>query len=285
MTSWLPVDIATADFKILLNTFHSVFPYVTVWMATTHDNKHALIAGSLERVEVDLDRFLDRFQKFAVEDLKVINLGDPVDFLDCFKMDERGFGEDFSKSPIHTEDKPILEFSISREHEDWTLYRTYELVQSLSGSFVPYLSYHGQRDRDVIDKIVVANKASAYVMRGLGMKGRNNEAFYREFESALKIYPQHPGARRFLIEAHSNAANLLSRYKKFAEAAEHYRAIISLQPNHEVAGKNIAYIYFYEGDYSRSWAQVHKMHGMGYTMKPDFISALKAKMPDPGENR
>jgi len=282
MTSWLPIDIAIDDFKVLLNTFHSVFPYVTVWMATTHDNKHALIAGSLERIEIDLERFLDRFQKFSAADLKEINLGDPVDFLDTFKMDEQGFGESFGSSAIHTEDKPILEFSISREQQDWAIYRTYELVQSLSTSFVPYLSSHSGRGREVLDKLAVANRASSHVMKGMVLKGKHNEAFYAEFETALKIWPQHPGARRFLIEAHSNVANILASKKNYAAAAEHYRAIISLKPDHEAAGKNLAYSYFYQGDYSRSWNQVHKMQGMKYAMQPDFLNALMARMPDPG---
>ena len=42
MTSWLPLQIDPEDFKILLNTFRSVFPHVSVWVAMTHFNKHEI---------------------------------------------------------------------------------------------------------------------------------------------------------------------------------------------------------------------------------------------------
>ncbi|MFC2140530.1 fused MFS/spermidine synthase, partial [Candidatus Auribacterota bacterium] len=47
MSSWLPLTMDFESFKILITTFHSVFPYVNFWLVGDHYNKHALITGSM----------------------------------------------------------------------------------------------------------------------------------------------------------------------------------------------------------------------------------------------
>ncbi|NIU87941.1 MAG: hypothetical protein GWN56_11885, partial [Nitrosopumilaceae archaeon] len=131
------------SFKTLLKTFHSVFPHVSLWMAITHYNKHALIVGSLKPLRIDLDLFLKRFNQFAKEDLKIVNLDNPVFFLDSFKMNETGFAEWVDSAPLHTINHPVLEFSPRKVQPNIDRVRSYELLANSSMSLTPFITSLG----------------------------------------------------------------------------------------------------------------------------------------------
>lgn len=170
MTSWLPVEIAPEDFDILLNTFHSVFPHVTVWMAVSHYNKHALLIGSEEKIDIDVEKFLQRFDQYAREDLAVVDLDNPVNLLDAFKLDQTVFSSNILNSPIHTENNPILEFSLSRGKPAIGMYQVYQSILDQNTSPISYLTNipGNQEQQDIFrEKVVAANSATNHVMSTL----------------------------------------------------------------------------------------------------------------------
>ncbi|HED13493.1 MAG TPA: tetratricopeptide repeat protein [Gammaproteobacteria bacterium] len=201
MTSWLPIEIDPKDFEILINTFHSVFPHVTVWIALTHYNKHALLVGSEEKIEIDVEKFLERFNRYAREDLRLVKLDNPVNLLDSFRMDETDFADAVSKDAIHTENNPILEFSPSRGKMAGNEFRVYQFIHEHMGNVLPYLvnvPVASSGGEDFTKNLSAAREASAHVMSGLIKRESYEEDFSLEFEQALAIWPQHPGARRLI---------------------------------------------------------------------------------------
>ncbi|MHC4592044.1 MAG: fused MFS/spermidine synthase, partial [Planctomycetota bacterium] len=83
MTSWLPLELPLHDLKSLLKSFHEAFPHVYLWSALSHQNKHALIIGSDHELQMDARQFMSRFDRFARDDLQIVNLDDPAAFLTC----------------------------------------------------------------------------------------------------------------------------------------------------------------------------------------------------------
>lgn len=204
MTSWLPVEIAPEDFEILIGTFHSVFPHVSVWIAMTHYNKHALLVGSDKPIKIDVPTFLRRFDRYARDDLKLVRLDNPINLLDSFKMDETGFAAAVANSPLHTENNPILEFSYSRGKPAGNEYRVYEFIQAHMTNVLPYLvNIPGDENQKETFKenLVAASEASAHVMKGFIMRESYEKNFAEEFDKALKIWPQHPGAISLVASA------------------------------------------------------------------------------------
>ena len=198
MTSWLPVEIAPEDFEILINSFKSAFPYVSVWMAMTHYNKHALLIGSEEPISINTDKFLERFDKYAREDLKLVDLDNPINLLDSFKMDEKGFAKAVADGGIHTENDPVLEFSYSRGKPAGNEYRVYQFMVEHAGSVVPYLTNIPGDDAQQAEfraKVAAAGEASAHVMKGFIKRQSYVENYQMEFDEALRIWPEHPGAQ------------------------------------------------------------------------------------------
>ncbi len=210
MTSWLPLQIAPEDFNILINTFHSVFPHVTVWVATTHFNVHALLVGSEKKVTIDARDFLKRFDRYARKDLEVIKLDDPYNFLGSFKMDETGFGGAVRNSAIHTENDPILEFSLSRLSDKNMInsiqLRVHEFIHAHMTSVLPYFSNHNG-ERDFLNKLRSASEASGHMMMGFIKRERFDRDFIAEFKEALRLWPKSPGVRQMFASVQRTPIN------------------------------------------------------------------------------
>ncbi len=201
MTSWLPIEIDPRDFEILINTFHTVFPHVSVWIALTHYNKHALLVGSEEELEIDVERFLKRFDRYARKDLKLVKLNNPINLLDTFRMDETDFAQAVDGDAIHTENNPVLEFSPSRGRMAGNEYRVYQFIHEHMGNIQPYLKnipVAKNKGRSFSEKLAAAREASAHVMSGLIKREGYQKGFELEFQQAQAIWPRHPGARKLL---------------------------------------------------------------------------------------
>jgi len=201
MTSWLPIEIDPRDFEILINTFHSVFPHVSVWIALTHYNKHALLVGSEEPLQIDVKRFLERFDRYAREDLKLVRLNNPVNLLDTFRMDEKDFGAAVRKDAIHTENHPVLEFSPSRGRMAGNEYRVYQFIHEHMGNVQSYLTNLpavAEGKRPFSEKLAMAREASALVMSALIKRESFREGYEMDLRQALSVWPRHPGARKLL---------------------------------------------------------------------------------------
>jgi len=279
MTSWLPVELPEESLETLLKTFHSVFPYVSLWMAVTHYNKHALIVGSLRPIYINVDLFLKRFNKFARDDLKVVNLNDPIFFLNAFKMDQTGFIPWVSSAPLNTLDKPILEFAPQKGEPNIDRERSYELI---ANSSVPVISHLTNLESlknngiDFVDSLKVAHEATKYLMSGLVMREKGEGNFLAEFEQALKLMHNHPGARYLidefdrlkamkLLDLENSSFNDLMRMGDiFLKNNIYNKAIIAfkkaaeLKPSSPLVHYNLGTIYYYQGFFSQAISELNK---------------------------
>jgi spermidine synthase len=100
------------DFKLLIRTFQSVFPNVTVW----DGGGHGVMLGTMGPTSFDLGR-LERLYRSSPElreELSRWGLSDAAGLLSCLMLDSATAREFAGDGPIHTDDRPLLEFSEPR---------------------------------------------------------------------------------------------------------------------------------------------------------------------------
>ena len=204
MTSWFPISEGE-DFQILLQTFHSVFPHVSVWIAMTHVNKHALVVGSLDPIEIDAQDFLRRFEQYAQDDLQSVDLDNPIFFLDAYQMDETVLDRALDDSiPVHTIDHPILEFT-ERKQDPVENISALEIIVENNATIIPHLK-NGENvyvnGENLLEALESTREATRLVMTGyirvIG-SGEYQPRYESEFKDALLIDPYHPGANHFFF--------------------------------------------------------------------------------------
>ena len=111
--AWIPMAaIDTDELRILMRSFQDVFPHATLWfMNHTHTNFGILI-GTPEKLSVDFNRLQAGFDNPVIAaDLKSIGMTEPLQLLHCLHLDEDGYRKFCGDSPLHTDNRPILEFS------------------------------------------------------------------------------------------------------------------------------------------------------------------------------
>jgi spermidine synthase len=106
-------SMSPEDLKTVIATFQRVFPHTTVWQDTF--GRDLFLLGSEETLEIDLGRLTRRASLPGVkEDLERIDGDDPLRLLNRFVMDEEGAARFAEAARLHTDNRPILEFSAPR---------------------------------------------------------------------------------------------------------------------------------------------------------------------------
>jgi len=190
MTSWVPVSMDYESLAVLLKTFHAVFPRVSLWFATSHENQHALIVGSSETVAINPLRFRERFARLAKPDLAEIGYGTPAAFLDIYKFDEEAIAEMEWAGAYHTVDRPYLEFAESRT-----------TMHDLSNGLMMIRLYRKDAarlpgvaaDAGLRAGLALLYEATGHVLNGLVLRAGADASYRGEYIKALSLVPDYPG--------------------------------------------------------------------------------------------
>jgi len=212
MTSWLPLDMPQQDIRTVLKTFHQVFPYVYVWTALSHLNKHALLVGCMQPLEIDASRFLDRFNRYARKDLASVYLDDPAAFLACHFATANGMEEELSSVTLSTNDRPALQFMHSRLYRQADmLVDAYRLLARHRDSILGHLTGLDNADPqgELATSIERMYAAVDHLLAALTMDPSRDIEREREVAAARKAAPRHPASR--LIAAAARERQALSQ--------------------------------------------------------------------------
>ena len=111
--AWVPlVDISEIEFKILLKTFAAVYEHPSVWMMNHTLTSFAIFIATPTPLAIDLNRLQEGFDDPDIgPDLAEIELTHPFQFVHCLLLDEDGVRRYVGNAPLHTDDRPVLEFS------------------------------------------------------------------------------------------------------------------------------------------------------------------------------
>jgi spermidine synthase len=123
--AWLPVGgLSFNDLRTLIATFDSVFPHTTAWYFTQFPTHFIILVGTPERTRVSLVELEDKMAEVA-RDLESLNVDNVYELASMLLLGESDIDSLVYGAPIHTDDRPILEYS------DMDLYNVVDVAPNL----------------------------------------------------------------------------------------------------------------------------------------------------------
>jgi hypothetical protein len=105
---------------MIVRSFQAAMPHCSLWVVNNCLNKHSVLLGTVEPMRLDLRRMGELMSRRGMaEDLQQISVYTPYDFVDCCVVTEEGLRRLGGEGPLHTDDRPHLEFgaTIKRDVE------------------------------------------------------------------------------------------------------------------------------------------------------------------------
>lgn len=114
MCQWIPLHgILERDYRVILATFHTAFPYVAVYYSGGYKTMgHTVLIGSKSPLRVDYGKAKALLADSLVrEDLGRVNVAGVYDLLSGFVLDQDAIDEFKAGVPLNTDDRPCIIFS------------------------------------------------------------------------------------------------------------------------------------------------------------------------------
>lgn len=173
--------LSEEDFKMGLRTFREVFPHASVWAG---GGDVRILLGSPSPLKWDYAALSEALKSEEVaRDLDGVGVRSPIELLAYFQFGPARFKAYAGAGPIHSDEKPLLEFSAPRH-----LYETGESLKILAG-----LRSH----RESVSRYLrgfAGHEALARLYEGSELPRLAAE----EFAAELKLFPQNLALRRRL---------------------------------------------------------------------------------------
>lgn len=175
---WIPMhNLSTAEFKIIVRTFQSVFPNVSLWIIHGVEERatfssYALLVATPSPLKINLDNLRERLTVERVrEDLRPYGLHTPSGFLNTFLCAGDRLRHWVGKGPINTDNLPYTHYETSYSRSP--MLSDAELIELMEDIW-PYLTNTGS-DRDAKQ---LREELSLYAeVNRLALLGRLSEAY------------------------------------------------------------------------------------------------------------
>ena len=167
MCQWVPLHrLPEAHYKMIVRTFIEVFPQATLWYKYTPD--FVILIGTRAPLQIDFLNFMARSEIASIEEGLAADDLDGMSLLDSFMMGPENVRKYVGVGPIHTDNRPRLEF-----------FRGVDLVgtttQNVKGMsehrerVLPYLTNYGStlaQKREVRQRLDTYFRATQRLIRG-----------------------------------------------------------------------------------------------------------------------
>jgi hypothetical protein len=216
-------------------------------------------------MQLDLNRIGQLMNRSEIAtDLRQISIHSPYDFVDCAVVTEDGLRRLAGEGPLHTDDRPYLEFgvTIKRDAEACWL-AVLDAIRTHHTPVAPYVTnavaMPGQAEPSQVI-LQQYHEGTSHTLRGMvGMLQGDPAIVGPAFERARKVNPRDRDVESILAELDGeiraleetikekpNAEDLRSRLaqkymilRRHAQAAEQYEYFLRLQPNNAAAWNNL----------------------------------------------
>lgn len=269
LSCWVPLDLRLEDFQIIVRSFQDAMPHSSLWMSNNSLNKHALLLGTLSPLRIDFQRVRDAVERPDIaSDLAVINIHSVYDLLDCLVVDEKGLRRISGKGPLHTDDRPFLEFGATIKRDlDQCFMAILQQIFDHHSPIQPHLVTLGKTEEETQEVRATLEqyfRGTGHALRGLlAMLHPDPDAMHHEFEMARKANPLDRDLDSCLDEMKSeiNALveavermprnndlrwRLAKRYllmRNHEKAAEQFAAFLEIAPEDAGAWNNLGVCY------------------------------------------
>ncbi len=247
---WLQgYSLSPADFQMVIKTFQSVFPYVTIW--STGRTADYLLIGSFKEINLNLEQIDQKIKRPGIyADLKSVNIENVYSLLSCLVLNSKDVREFVKDGMINSDDLPILEFSAPRSlYAETSLLndqyiRSYQktlfdnllpeqraLIRYYDGKYFLLAGITNQAEMEFNNALALdSTLAQAYLGRGIIY--RNNNLIFlalEDFNRALNLDPENAEIVYALAKTYElqnkryEAINLYHRAIRLAPTNINYR--------------------------------------------------------------
>ena len=141
MCQWVPLHrLPEAHYKMIVRTFIEVFPHTTLWYKYTPD--FVILIGTPEPLRVDYKNFLARARIASISEGLAADDLDGPSLLDSFMMGPEAVRKYVGPGPIHTDNRPRLEFFRGADLADTTTQNVKGMAEYRE-RLLPYLANYG----------------------------------------------------------------------------------------------------------------------------------------------
>jgi spermidine synthase len=121
MCQWIPLrGILEKDYKRILHTFNSVFPYMSLWYTGGYKGiGHTIICGSKSPLNIDVGYVNTLLTQYEIKNnLKKVNIHGLQDILNCFVMNQENISAYYKGAGLNTDNKCQILFSRKQSWEN-----------------------------------------------------------------------------------------------------------------------------------------------------------------------
>ena len=141
MCQWVPLHrLPEAHYKMIVRTFIEVFPETTLWYKYTPD--FVILIGTREPLRINYKNFIDRAQIASIREGLAADDLDGMSLLDSFMMGPETVHKYVGVGPIHTDNRPQLEFFRGADLVGTTTQNVKGMAQYRE-RVLPYLTNYG----------------------------------------------------------------------------------------------------------------------------------------------
>ena len=141
MCQWVPLHrLPEAHYKMIVRTFIEVFPHTTLWYKYTPD--FVILIGTPEPLQIDYKNFLARARIASISEGLAADDLDGPSLLDSFMMGPEAVRKYVGVGPIHTDNRPRLEFFRGADLADTTTQNVKGMAEYRE-RVLPYLANYG----------------------------------------------------------------------------------------------------------------------------------------------
>jgi len=236
MSQYLPLyQLGVEESRIIMKTFHEVFPYVTVWFAFND----IILIGTEEPLEIDYDLLRSRIQQPEIaQDLREIGIDNELDFLANYIFDQSKIAEVGAGLPLNTDDYPIVEFlaprSLSRQTEMENLEYYLDLRDSVAPDLIRTEILSAARTPAIASRYAQYYAARGHVMTAhleRWQSGSRSASWVEHAYSAAREAEPYPVATEYLALAHRAAGNWFAANNDPERGLRELLRSLNLQPD------------------------------------------------------
>ena len=141
MCQWVPLHrLPETHYKMIVRTFIEVFPHTTLWYKYTPD--FVILIGTQEPLRIDYKNFIARAQIASISEGLAADDLDGMSLLDSFMMGPETVRKYVGAGPVHTDNRPRLEFFRGADLADTTTQNVKGMAEYRE-RVLPYLTNYG----------------------------------------------------------------------------------------------------------------------------------------------
>jgi spermidine synthase len=232
---WLPIyRISLTDFKTVMATFLTVFPHASVWFTPNSLSRQVLLIGTMKELRIDVARWNAMVRAPGVaSDLAEVRLDDPVKLLDCMIMSEEDMKVFSAGAALHTDDRPVLEFSAPKSADDVMTWKQNLAAIAFYKRSRFDICIHDTDSSQTRRSMARCDSADRHVLAGILNHVDNQRVAIGEYRVAQSLNPS-DGSIAYL--AHDVRRSALDKVHHFqssgsvAEASALYGALLGAYP-------------------------------------------------------